>query len=69
MSYPNTWHPKGLIEHLCNQHAYAPDEAARQVMQRLINLLHEHRPVGSNGKHADLHTATCGCDDEAEGIA
>jgi hypothetical protein len=29
----------------------------------LINQIDEHRPVGSNGKHGEKHTSTCGCDD------
>lgn len=28
----------------------------------LIEQCDMHRPLGSNGKHGDLHTATCGCD-------
>lgn len=63
MSNPTAWHPKGLIEHLCNQQAHAPDNRTRRAVQHLIDVLHEHRPVGSNGKHGSLHTPTCGCED------
>ena len=28
----------------------------------LIDEIDKHRPLGSNGKHGKLHTATCGCD-------
>jgi hypothetical protein len=62
VNYPSHWHPKGLCEYLCNQQTFAPDDRTREAMQDLINLLNEHRPVGSNGKHGDLHTATCGCE-------
>lgn len=29
----------------------------------LIDEIDKHRPLGSNGKHGKLHTATCGCED------
>lgn len=32
-------------------------------LQRLINECDRHRPVGSDGKHRDLHTPTCGCEE------
>jgi hypothetical protein len=31
-------------------------------LQRLIDECDRHRPLGPDGKHGDLHTATCGCD-------
>lgn len=33
-------------------------------VQALIDQIDVHRPLRSNGKHGDLHTATCGCDDQ-----
>lgn len=33
----------------------------------ITNLLREidrHRPLGSDGKHGNLHTETCGCEDK-----
>jgi hypothetical protein len=30
----------------------------------LISMIDRHRPLASDGKHGNLHTATCGCDDE-----
>lgn len=30
---------------------------------KLINLIDEHRPLGPDGKHGNLHTSTCGCED------
>lgn len=32
-------------------------------LQALIDQIDVHRPLGSNGKHGDLHTSTCGCED------
>lgn len=29
----------------------------------LINQIDINRPLGSNGKHGNLHTDTCGCED------
>lgn len=29
----------------------------------LLRQVNHHRPTGTDGKHGDLHTATCGCDD------
>lgn len=30
---------------------------------RLIAEIDRHRPLGADGKHGDLHTPTCGCED------
>ena len=32
-------------------------------MGPLIREIDKHRPLGSNGKHGNLHTSTCGCED------
>jgi hypothetical protein len=32
-------------------------------LQRLIDECDRHRPLGHDGKHGDLHTPTCGCED------
>lgn len=38
-------------------------------MGTLIREIDKHRPIGPNGKHGELHTRTCGCDDgEMEGL-
>lgn len=29
----------------------------------MVNQIDEHRPLGPDGKHGNLHTATCGCED------
>lgn len=51
-----------LKEKLCEQQTYAPDDFTRREIQRLIDIMDLHRPVGTGGKHNDLHTPTCGCD-------
>ena len=55
---------KMLRENLCSLTAGNPN----QNLQRRINLLFEeidrHRPLGSDGKHGNLHTPTCGCEDK-----
>jgi hypothetical protein len=64
VGYPLEWHPKGLREHLCSQQWVAPDQETKDIIGDLIKLLDRHRPVGSDGKHANLHTETCGCEDK-----
>lgn len=34
-------------------------------IQLLIDEIDRHRPLDSNGKHGNLHTSTCGCEDES----
>lgn len=34
------------------------------IIADLLADAHRQRPVGSNGKHGDLHTPTCGCEDK-----
>lgn len=34
-------------------------------LQRLINDIDRQRPLGPNGKHGNLHTPTCQCEDKA----
>lgn len=38
------------------------DEHVRRIA-RLIASCDEQRPLGTDGKHGDLHTPTCGCSD------
>lgn len=33
-------------------------------ISRVISEIDRQRPLGSNGKHGNLHTPTCGCDDK-----
>lgn len=34
------------------------------ILQTLINDIDRQRPLGSDGKHGNLHTPTCGCEDK-----
>lgn len=58
------WCPKMLRERLCEQQTHAPDDFTRREIQRLINVLDLHRPLGRDGKHGNRHTPTCGCEDK-----
>jgi hypothetical protein len=58
------WCPKHLREVLCKQEMYAPDKFTSDLIGRLVLDLDRHRPLGTNGKHGDLHTDTCGCEDK-----
>ena len=45
----------------------APDSRVDEHLarlQRLIDDCDRQRPLGLDGKHGDLHTDVCGCDDE-----
>lgn len=61
--------PKMLRETLCVAQARignSPLDAGRKHehidrLQRLIDECDRMRPLGSNGKHDDRHTADCGC--------
>lgn len=65
MSYPKSWHPKGLIEHLNSQYVHCPNRRTRHLMELMLEDLKRHRPVGSDGKHGGRHTETCGCEDKS----
>lgn len=61
--------PKMLRETLCVAQAWvgnSTDSRRSEHVERLQQLINEcdrHRPVGPDGKHGDLHTQTCGCED------
>jgi hypothetical protein len=57
------WNPKMLRERLCEQMTWAPDRFTRDLMNDLAAVLSLHRPLGTDGKHDDRHTPTCGCDE------
>jgi len=69
-TYVVTDGPKMLRETLCVAqsalgHSFPDDGRLREHLNRLGRLIEEcdrHRPIGTNGKHGDTHTATCGCD-------
>lgn len=67
--------PKMLRETLCvaqagineltrqgMKHAGAPMQSHLDRLSRLIAECDRHRPLGTSGKHGNLHTPTCGCD-------
>lgn len=64
--------PKLTREALCSAQAYLSayghnDPILRRNVLRLQALIEEcdrHRPLGRDGKHGDLHTETCGCEDK-----
>lgn len=61
--------PKMLRETLCVAQSRignsSLDEGRKRAhidrLQRLIDECDRHRPLSSDGKHGDLHTSTCGC--------
>lgn len=65
--------PKMLRETLCVAQARignSPYDEGRKRehidrLQRLIDECERMRPTGSDGKHDDRHTPTCGCRDRA----
>lgn len=59
-----------LREDLCRRRVQAPEWPSDIVsaVDVLINMIDRHRPLGSNGKHGDLHTDTCGCVDKPSTI-
>lgn len=56
------WSPKMLRERLCQQATCAPTPHIREEIEQLISMLDECRPLGTDGKHGDLHTSMCGCE-------
>ena len=53
---------KTLREDLCRQQVRQnlPSQIASAV-DVLIAMCDKHRPLGADGRHGDMHTATCGC--------
>ncbi|EHK86398.1 hypothetical protein [Rhodococcus pyridinivorans] len=35
-----------------------------ETLQNLIDDIDRQRPIGTDGKHGNLHTPTCGCEDK-----
>lgn len=56
---------KMLREELCRRSTRNdwPSDIASAV-DVLIEMIDRHRPLANDGKHGNLHTATCGCDDK-----
>lgn len=68
LTIPDT--PKMLRETLCFAQSAIelhPDQSRTAAhvarLGRLISECDRHRPLGANGKHGNLHTPTCGCED------
>lgn len=57
---------KMLRESLCQRQVEQREWPSdiRASVQDLIHLIDMHRPLASNGKHGNLHTHTCGCEDK-----
>ena len=58
---------KMLREHLCADQARWQAEWPSDIdsaVYVLIRMIDKHRPLGVDGKHGKLHTATCGCEDK-----
>lgn len=58
---------KMLREHLCADQARWQNEwpeGIKSAVDVMIDMIDRHRPLASNGKHGDLHTSTCGCEDK-----
>lgn len=59
---------KGLRETLARMSSYAglfPVDMSSDYhrLNKLINEIDRHRPLGSDGKHGNNHTPSCGCED------
>lgn len=56
---------KMLREDLCRRQVQSHDwpQSIESGVEVLIAMIDKHRPLGTDGKHGDLHTATCGCVD------
>lgn len=59
---------KTLREMLCRAQVRPHDVEwpadVEYTVDLLIRRIDQHRPVGPDGKHGNLHTPTCGCEDK-----
>jgi hypothetical protein len=63
--------PKALREALCvaqgamlrEPHTSLTEGQSKRISD-LIRQIDMHRPIGSDGKHGNRHTPTCGCEDK-----
>lgn len=56
---------KSLHEALClAQLKLGSDSYKVKLLGKLLAEVERHRPLGPNGKHGQLHTRTCGCEDK-----
>ena len=56
--------PKAIIETLSYVQSRTFAEEHVNRLGRLIDAYQQLRPIGSNGKHGNLHTDHCGCADK-----
>lgn len=40
---------------------------AMHRLQDILNLIDRHRPLDADGRHGNLHTPSCGCEDKTNG--
>lgn len=52
------------LQNLTNRSKITDYQKISERLQHLINEIDKHRPLGSDGKHGNLHTPTCGCEDK-----
>lgn len=54
---------KMLREDLCRRQVQSTDwpDSISSAVDVLIAMIDKHRPLGTDGRHGDLHTETCGC--------
>jgi hypothetical protein len=66
-------YPKGVREALCAAQSGLTERARSGMdvdrvpywidhLQAFISQIDDHRPLGTDGKHGECHTPTCGCD-------
>lgn len=55
---------KMLREDLCRRQTEPLPPDVQQEISRLIQRIDSHRPLGPDGRHGNLHTTTCGCEDK-----
>lgn len=58
---------KILREHLCRFQSNPVEDRPADISAKVAHLINEidvHRPLDAGGKHGDLHTPTCGCEDK-----
>lgn len=52
-----------LAEHAMHHTSANIAASQKRRIAGLIREMDKHRPLGTDGKHGDLHTPTCGCED------
>lgn len=57
--------PKMIKETMARIQSLAPSSSGpdSDIVQKIIDECDRHRPIGPEGRHGQLHTETCGCED------